>query len=207
MPIDPFLTAATWKSAGLTKRTAAEKIKFKKTNVSEAMRAYEGVAGLGPNRNPDKQAKLKALKVTLAKCKADHRANTAFVAYIDNVEKGIVREAARLNKELKALTLDIILNTPAIYTGFHAYCKDVEHNHDPLEFLHDVKANVAPATLIATYVLEGSPKEVNISGTKRQAWINAPGNTAAKAAVVQDVRNLINENEVDRFKKKMAITL
>ena len=207
MPIDPFLIEGSWKSAGLSKRTTAEKVKFKKTNVSEALRAYAAVANLGFERAADKQTRLKAIKTVLTKCKADHRSNAAFVAYIDNVEKGVVREAARLNKALEALTLDMILATPALFTPFHAYCNNVEHNPEPLEFLRDVRANVAAPTLIATYVRDGAPKEVNVDGNTRNAWVRAPANNGFKQTIVAEVAKLIKDNELKRYKLKNKITV
>jgi hypothetical protein len=207
MPIDAFLNEATWKSAGLTKRTTMEKLKFKKTGVSESLRAYAGVGNLGIDRGPDKQARLKSIKTVLTKCKADHRTNGAFVAYIDNVEKGVVREASRINKEVDALTLDSIMGDAAAYPLFHAYCTNTEHNPEPLEFLHDVRANMAAPALINTYVRAGSPKEVNIDDNIRQAWIAAPALPGPKQAIVNVVAALIRSNELKRYIVKMKVTL
>ncbi len=95
MAIDPFLVEAQWKAKGLSLRTNGEKLKFKKTGVSEALHLYAVAAALPVGGAATKKTRLQAVKAAVVKCKNDHRNNTAFVAYVDNVDKGITREVTR----------------------------------------------------------------------------------------------------------------
>lgn len=206
MPIDPSLVEAKWKSAGLTKRTADEKKKFKKTGVSEALRAYATAAALGVGQAAEKKAKLKALKTVLIKCAADHKTNGPFVAYVTQVEAGVGREVTRLNGEITALTLDGAMNNTGEYAAFLAYAKTT-HSEENLEFLSAVKAGVAPAKLIPTYVAVGSPKEVNIDNATRQNWVGAPANSGFKAKAVEEVENLVINDTLRKYKALLKIAL
>lgn len=210
MPIDPFLIEATWKSAGVTKRTAAEKLKFKKTGISEALRAYATAEKLGIERSAEKAAKLKAVKVVLNKCKADHRANTVFVTYLSNMEKGITREVNRLDKEVDALTIDSIMAKAQYTELFRAFCKK-EFNLENFDFLTAIKGNVSNSVLFQKYVSESAPNSINIKGPTRVAWTEAEKVKDAgkilpcKLAAYKEIHTLLTTDTLPRFKASLHI--
>lgn len=205
MPISPLLSEPKWKEA-LKLRTQGEKTKHPKTGVSEALRAYAAVGNQGLSHNAQKETALKAIKTALTKTKNNHKGNTAFLAYISNVEKGIAHEVDRINKEAAALTLQGVLGNPAHLAALEHYCDVVEHDSPPVEFLR-LQAGTANATLIATYIRPGAPKELNIYDSERKPWIQAPNNAAAKKLAVDDVFSTLNGSYFPRFKTYLKVAV
>lgn len=207
MSIDVFLTESNWKSVGLSKRTAAEKQRIKKTGVSEALRAYAQAERLGLDRGPEKATKLKGLRTVFTKCKKDHSTNAALVALLTNMESAIGREATRLNKVLNDLTLEAILRSPAHTASFDNYCRNDQHNPEPFDFLRAAAKNAASPALIAKFIVHNAPSEVNISHEMKEKWIKAPADSGARQAVIVEVAKVVKENELPRFKVKYKVSV
>ncbi len=206
MAINVNITETDWKAKGLPLRTIPEKLKNAKTKVSEALRAYAGVAAGGMETLPAKATALKAIKTVLTTAKGTHKGNTKFLAHIAKMEAGLTAEVATINTALAGLTLDTMLGSANLYTFFHAYCTNVEHNPEPVEFLH-VAGSMAKPALVATFVRPGAPKELNLYADIRDPLIANPNNAGALKAICDDVRHGLEGNELGRFKIKYKIVL
>ena len=206
MAVDPFLVEAQWKAKGLPLRTNAEKLKIKKTGVSEALHAYATAAALPVGRAAAKKTRLQEAKAAVVKCKNDHRRNTAFVAYADNVEKGVTREVARLNGVIAALTLEHVMGNPAEFDAFLEFARS-RHCEENLEFLHDAGAGMSAPNLIAKYVREGAPKFLNLDDGDRGNWVGAPNNANFKKAAVDFITGLITNDTMAKYRTALKIEL
>jgi hypothetical protein len=200
-----------WKTNGLSKRTTMEKIKNRKTGISEALREYAPLPhGAVFDRLADKKTVLKKIKDALDKCRRTSTGNQALLGHLTIMDTALAGEIRTINDALTAATVDNILQDAGKARAFLAYCDLVEHNPEPFEFLMRFQRGDSKDALFRDCIPEGAPKQLNLSDNAGKVVIEALTQNHSDATAWGACRLLIiaeiGKNELPRFKKKYKIT-
>ena len=200
-----YLTEAHWKANGLTKRTAAEKLRIKKTLVSEALRAYAAAARGGLDKQAAQGKALKDLKALLEKCLANHRGNAPFTLHVKEMKKKWADEVKAFNARVTQIRVQDVVGHSELFKLALAFAKK-EFAAENLEFLYSLGRTSRPQ-LIDTFIRPNAPQSVNISSLQRQAILAAPNNHQAWEDARDEVMKLVDSDTLRRFKDQMSIRL
>jgi hypothetical protein len=209
MPLPQVLTESNWKANGLPKRTVMEKLKDKKTYISDALRDYAAFQSDAPlQRLRDRQFALKWIKKKVNDCRQKSNGNRKLLDHLQTMDRAVADEVSRINTAIESVTLENILQDSAKTIAFLHHCK-AELNAEQLEFLLRLKRREDKATLFRDFVPAGSPKQLNIPHAIREKVIEALNvdinNSTAWEICRHEIINVLGRDPLRRFKTKLKI--
>lgn len=201
MAIPTVLSETNWKNQGLTLRSTFEKIKKQQTGVSGALRSLAAADHLPAWDVAPKHQAYTAVHNSLVAAENTHTNNAALKTLLTQMKNALPQVKQSWQHAIDAIDLNLIFGTAQLYNVFHGWAVS-QHIQESVEFIRDYKAHVSPATLYATYIPNGSPKEINIDDSIRVAIAQAPGHNApaAFADAYVEVERMMNGGRIAGFK-------
>jgi hypothetical protein len=173
MPVPEALTEGNWKKKGLPLRTTMEKLKNKKTYISEALRAYAAIPDtVNFNRLADKQTALTNIKKKLKGCRDTSVGNRKLLDHLTIMDTALAAEVRRINDAIERLTVEDVLQDATDTKLFMDYLR-TESATDHFSFLVRLKQGESKADLLREYIPVKAPQELNLTAQVRQTVIQA----------------------------------